>query len=100
MIDNVISDMNNCDCSNTFHCGYQVKKGYQNKKQIKERLYRNPIINSPNIKTEVKDGRAVLTGFAATQLEKSTVTIEVYQGGAEVVDNEFGVTSEPEIVNE
>jgi len=70
------------------------------KKQIKERLYWNPIINSPNIKTEVKDGRAVLTGFAATQLEKSTVTIEVYQGGAEVVDNEFGVTSEPEIVNE
>ena len=42
----------------------------------------------------------MLIGFAATQLEKSTVIIEVYQGGAEVVDNEFGVTSEPEIVNE
>ncbi len=78
----------------------EVKNDTEIKDNIKKQLYWDPITNAQNINIEVKDGRAVLTGFVATQLEKSTATIEAYQGGAAVVDNELGVTSGPVLVNE
>ena len=70
------------------------------KKSIEEQLHWDPVTNTRNIHVNVEDGDVTLTGFVATRLEKSTATLEAYQGGAKFVDNELGVTSGPSFVDE
>ncbi len=78
----------------------EVKSDSEIEENIRQQLYWNPVTNAQKIHVAVEDGNAVLTGFVATRLEKTTAALEAYQGGAKEVDNELGVTSGPSFVNE
>ena len=78
----------------------ETKDDSEIKANIKKQLFWNPITNSQKIHIKVKDGNALLTGFVDTRLEKFEAGIEAIQGGASEVDNELGVISGPQIVNQ
>ena len=77
----------------------KAKSDSEINENIKKQLYWNPITNSQKIKVQVLDGDVLLTGYVATDLEKSVATVEAYQGGAAEVDNELEITSPVRIVN-
>jgi osmotically-inducible protein OsmY len=71
----------------------KVKNDSEIKENIEQQLFWNPITNSRQIKVEVRNGVATLTGFVITKLEKTVATTEAYQGGARDVNNKLFVTS-------
>ncbi|WP_169513347.1 BON domain-containing protein [Flexithrix dorotheae] len=99
---NLIVDSNLMPKDFTYHNYYRsyMPGPYQvlgiNDKEIKddieEQIWWSPFINPENIKVEVNEGRALLTGKVNSSQEKQYATINALEAGALAVDNRLKVS--------
>jgi osmotically-inducible protein OsmY len=78
----------------TYGTGIPEKSDKEIKASIEKEIDRSPFVNIEDVKIEVDEGKATLTGKVSSRMEFNAATKNAYQGGAVYVDNEMTVISE------
>lgn len=71
--------------------GYTFQTDAEIERDIESEIFWSPFVNSSEVKVEVDNGTATLTGTVDTWSEREAATENAYEGGATWVDNELEV---------
>ncbi|MCF8130401.1 MAG: BON domain-containing protein [Deltaproteobacteria bacterium] len=73
-----------------------AKNDWEIKKSIQDELFWSPFVDADQVKVQVEDGTAILTGTVDTWAERRASTENALEGGAVSVTNELAVEYGPE----